>query len=101
MTPSYTVIANYEKELATSQKNFIYGSVYDGIKSGIKENSKSLSGYIKSIKNASIKEYRIVDKNVRITRFDNGVYAVVNYGDTDAVTEFGNVSAKGYITGRG
>ena len=100
MTPSYTVIANYEKELASSQKNFIYGSVYDGIKFGIKENSKSLSGYIKSIKNASIEEYRIIDKNVRITRFDNGVYSVVNYGDTDAVTEFGNVPAKGYITGR-
>lgn len=100
MIPSYTVIANYEKELATSQKSFIYGSVYDGIKSKIKDNTKRLSEYLQSIKNAAIEDYEIIDRNVRITRFDNGVYAVVNYGDFDAETKYGTVLARSFITGR-
>ncbi len=101
MTPSYTVIANYEKELATSQKSFVYGSAYDGIKSDIKSSANKLKDYIESIKDAAVKDYTVIDRNVRITEFDNGVYAVVNYGENEVNTDFGTVAAKSWITGRG
>ena len=37
----------------------------------------------------------------QIKTFDNGVYVVVNFGETEIVTDYGKVSAKSYITGRG
>lgn len=100
MTPSYTVISEYEKELSSSQKSFVYGSVYNGIKSDIEQNAKLMSDYINSIKDAAIKDYKMIDRYVRVTRFDNGVYSVVNYGDQEVQTEFGVVSPQSYITGR-
>ena len=100
MIPSYTLIANFEKELATSQKSFIYGSVYDGIKDGIKADVAQISEYLKSIRGAAITDYEAADQFVRMTKFDNGVVAVVNYGNKEVRTPYGTVPAESWITGR-
>lgn len=100
MIPSYTLIANYDKELATSQKSFIYGSVYDGNKDNIKKDVAQISEYLTSIRGAAITDYEVVDQFVRITKFDNGVFAVVNYGKKEVQTQYGTVPAESWITGR-
>ena len=101
MTPSFTVVANYENELRNSNHSFIYGSVYENqseaLVGSVKENEK----YLNSIKGATITEYTVVNKDVRITKFSNGVWVAVNYGETEADTEYGVVKANSYITGKG
>lgn len=101
MTPSYTVISNYENELRNSKHSFIYGSVYENQKSTLIDTAKANQDYFNSIKGTEIVDYVVVNENVRITKFSNGVYTVVNYGDTDYKSDYGVVSAKSYITGIG
>lgn len=88
-TPSYTIIANYENELRNSNHTFIWGSVYGNQKESFVNDIKVTSKYFNSIKGAEISKYTIVNEYVKITEFDNGAWAVVNYGDTDYESEFG------------
>lgn len=99
MAPSYTVIANYENELKDSKHSFIYGSVYKNQKELLVKDAKENSEYFKSIKGAEINDYIVVNEDIRITKFSNGVTVVVNHGDTEYKSEYGVVSAKSYITG--
>lgn len=101
MAPSYTVVGNYENELRNSNHSFIYGSVYENQKSNMVDTVKANQDYFNSIKGAEISDYTVVNEDVRITKFNNGVYVVVNYGDTDYESEYGIVKANGYITGKG
>ena len=98
-TPSYTIIANYENELRNSNHTFIWGSVYENQKEAFVNDVKATSKYFNSIKGAEISKYTIVNEYVKITEFDNGAWAVVNYGDTDYESEFGVVKAQSFITG--
>lgn len=98
-TPSYTIINNYDNDFINSHYSFIYGSVYSDRKDGFTDGVKSTSKYFESIKGATIKNHTVINKDVRITRFSNGVYSVVNYGDTEYQSEYGKVEPKSFITG--
>lgn len=98
-TPSYTIVANYENELRNSSHTFIWGSVYENQKSNFVDGVKSASDYFESIKGAKIVEYTVINEDVRITGFDNGIRVIVNYGDSDYETELGVVKANSYMMG--
>ena len=100
ISPSYTLTYNYDNELVTSYQSFIFGSSYSGNKTRILEQISSVKEYLSSIKGAKIADYTALSEDVRITRFDNGVYVAVNYGDAEASTAYGSVPAGGWITGR-
>jgi hypothetical protein len=36
-----------------------------------------------------------------VTKFDNGVFTVVNFSEVEIITDYGKVPARSYITGRG
>ena len=97
MAPSFTVINNYDNELITSQHSFIYGSSYSGLKEKIIATSEKIKNYYEEIKNNKIVNYRLLSSDIRITQYDNGVIAVVNYGDSEANTEYGSVPAHSWI----
>lgn len=99
MSPSYTIIANYDNELKDSNNNFIYGSVYEGQKSSFVDKVKENSDYFSSVKGAEIADYIVISKDVRLTKFNNGVWVIVNYSDADYNSQFGIVSANSFITG--
>lgn len=101
MAPSYTVIANYDNELKDSEHSFIYGSVYENQKETLVNQVLENIDYFESIKKAEIIDYIALNEDIRITKFSNGVFTVVNYGNTEYNTEYGVVSAMSYITGMG
>ena len=101
MTPSFTLISNYDKDLATADVPVIYGSVYSGMKNKLISAVTENADFFESVKSAGIKNIKILSNNLHITYFDNGVCVAVNYGDTDAATDYGTVPAKGLLTGRG
>ena len=101
ISPSYTLYYNFENELVTNEHSFIFGSEYKGNKDSIINNINDIKDYLEGINGAIIVDYIRVSDTVSVTKFDNGVYVVVNFGETEIVTDYGKVSAKSYITGRG
>lgn len=101
ISPSYTLYYNFENELVTNEHSFIYGSHYSGNKDDIINTVKGVKEYFSSVEGAEIKEYIRLNDNASVTKFSNGIYAVVNMGDKEIVTDYGNIPAKSYITGRG
>jgi len=101
ISPSYTLYYNFDKELVTNEHSFIFGSHYNGNKEDIINTVTSVKDYLNSINGAAIADYTRLSDAVAVTKFDNGVFTVVNYSDHEVNTVYGKVAAKSYITGRG
>lgn len=99
IAPSYTLTYNYDNELITNEQTMIFGSSYEGNKEKIESAHSDIKDYLKSIDGATVAGYDVISGDVRATRFSNGVYVVVNYGDTAVSTAYGTVEAGGWITG--
>ncbi len=99
IAPSYTLTYNYDNELITNEQTMIFGSSYEGNKAMIESTYGNIKDYLKSIDGATVAGYDILSTDVRVTRFSNGVYTVVNFGDTAVETAYGTVEAGGWITG--
>ncbi|MGN0492390.1 MAG: DUF5696 domain-containing protein, partial [Acutalibacteraceae bacterium] len=100
ISPTYTLTYNYDNELITSDHSFIFATSYSKNINSISEKINSVKSYLSSIDKAKISGYKMLNNDVRITYFDNGVYAVVNYSSEAADTEYGRVAANSFITGR-
>ena len=99
IAPSYTLTGSYDNELITNEQTLVFGSSYEGNKDKIVANYDAIKGYLKSIDGATVVGYDIISADVRVTRFSNGVYAVVNFGDEAVNTAYGTVKAGSWITG--
>ena len=100
ISPSYTLYYNFDSELVTSERSFIFGSHYEGNKDDVVKSVNSVKDYLSSIKGAEIEDYIRLSRTASVTLFDNGVVTVVNYGDAEITTDYGVVAPKSYITGR-
>ena len=100
ISPTYTLAYNYDNELITSDHSFIFATSYSKNINGISEKINSVKSYLSSIDKAKVSGYKMLSNDVRITYFDNGVYAAVNYSSEAADTEYGRVAANSFITRR-
>ncbi len=101
ISPSYTLYYNFDKELVTNEHTFIFGSYYEGNKEDIISEVNSIKEYLNSVKGATITDYVRLSDMSSVTKFDNGVFTVVNFSDEEIITDYGKVPARSYITGRG
>ena len=101
ISPSYTLYYNFDKELVTNEHSFIFGSHFEGNKEDIISTVNSVKAYLDSINGATITDYIRLSDMSSVTKFDNGVFTVVNFSDVDIITDYGKVPARNYITGRG
>ena len=51
---------------------------------------------LKNLGNAKIKSYEIVNDELRITRFDNGMTVAVNYSDNSVLFESAEIKPKSF-----
>lgn len=100
IAPTYTLIDNYDNELITSAHSFMHSSVYSSIKENVLSDINSVSEYLESVNGAEISEYTVIAKDVTVTKFSNGIVAVVNFSDSDYESEIGKVPANSFISGR-
>lgn len=100
ISPSFTLAYSYSNVLITSNHSFIFGCSYYGNKDRIIKEVNSLKNYLESVKGAKIADFSILSNTLRVTLYDNGVYAVVNYGDSAVSTPYGSVPARSWISGR-
>lgn len=101
ISPSYTLYYNFDKELVTNEHSFIFGSHFKGNREDIINTVTSVKDYLDSVEGATVADYVRLSETASVTKFDNGVYTVVNFSDSEIITDYGNVTAKSYITGRG
>ena len=97
--PSFTLSANYENALITSKHSALYGTSAEGGIQNVISTYGRLKEYMQMISDSFIADYTVRD-TLRITTFENGAYAAVNYSDSDVACEYGSVPAHGWIMGR-
>lgn len=98
---SYTAISKWDNSLIDSDYNYFHSSVYSDLKAVISQNIQRLSSYYEKIANAHIVSNKIINDNVRVTEFDNGIMVYVNYGDTQFKTSDVLVAPKDYLIKEG
>lgn len=103
----YTLVGSYDTQLITSGQNVFYGSLYwdevieRGVKTDIVETVAAYKDYFEQVKNAEIIDHKVINDDVRLTVFNNGVSVYVNYGDKDYAAAEGAVTAGGYLVVKG
>ena len=99
---TYTLISEYDTNLITSAQNVFYGSVYwddvieRGVATSIEKTVKEYKELFDKVSNQKIIGHKIINKDVRLTTFENGVSVYVNYGDTEFTEGDIKVAACGY-----
>ncbi len=96
---TYTVIGNYSQALLDIKSKYFYNSLFSDICDDIISDTKHLSEYYEKIDGAHIIHHEILGGGLRRTVYDNGVTVYVNYSDSVAVTDFGDVPSGGYLIG--
>ena len=94
---SYSVIANYDTSLVSSQYRELHQSLYSDIKDEITEAYNSASDFYKSIGNSKIQSYEILSDNMRKTVFENGTLIITNHSEKAEACEYGEIPAKSFI----
>ena len=103
----YTLVGEYNTQLITSAQNVFYGALYwdeaieRGVRTDIVDTVGAYKDYFEQVKNAEIIDHKVINDNVRLTVFDNGVSVYVNYGDKDYAAAEGAVTAGGYLVVKG
>ncbi len=101
---SYSLIGQFSTNLISSAQNVFYGSLYwndtleTGVKDNIIEDVAEYKDFFYSVKGARISDHKIINDNVRMTNFDNGVTVYVNYGNQAVTVDGVEVPARGYIS---
>ena len=102
---TYSLVGEYNTNLISSAQNVFYGSLYwsdiidSGAKDGIVKTVAEYEELFNSVKGAKISNHEIINNNVRVTTFDNGVKVYVNYGDAEETVNGVSVPALGYVKG--
>lgn len=95
---TYTLIANYDTDILTSDPNAFYSAVYEDNADVIKEDIKQYQSVFDAVSNETIAEHNLLSDTLRQTVYANGVTVFVNYADVDVVLYDGSiVSAKGFL----
>ena len=96
---SFSLCNNYNDTIFKSPHSAVAMSVYAGI-------SDTVNGYINELKPllAKLRGARLIsytkEGELSVSRFDNGVTVIVNYGEKDIETELGRVKSMDFIFGR-
>ena len=79
--PSFYITKESSSELIYTNSNDIYSSEYSVFKDLIVEYDKQLKGINEMVKGSLIVGHEILDNEVRIITYDNGIKIYVNYSD--------------------
>lgn len=89
---SFAIIDDYDSELSVSNTFALYATVYEDNKELITNTVSKYADYYDKIKDAEINSFTMLENNVSLTEFDNGVKVYVNYGKNNINTEIGELA---------
>ncbi len=97
IAPSFTLSFNYDNSFASSKFSSIPVSNFNGQKQKIAKTVNEVNIALEKISDSIISQHEIYENGLRVTKFDNGITAVVNYGDDTASYQGKQVAANNYI----
>lgn len=96
ISPTYTLIYDYDNTLITTAYPSLCGSSFEGNKEKIVETVGQISKVLEILDDSAITNHEILNNGLRITTFNNGVKIAINYTD-NALNYNGTViTAKDY-----
>ena len=90
----YTLCENYDTIMTFSQYKGIYGIVYEDNKQNIIDAATKYGDFYKSVATTTIDDHLVINDDVRVTTFANGVKIYVNYSNSAFETADGTVAAR-------
>ena len=94
---AFTLTGSYDQDMRLSGEAMFYGTLYDDQKGQITDMVERSRTYLQSVAGAHIAAHEILENQVTMTRFDNGVTVYVNFGDADASLTQGTVKAGSFL----
>ena len=95
------VIARNSDKIDNTQFYTLYADMYGEWTEKAAKAYKEISGVLKSVSNAKIKEHTVLSDGVRRTAYDNGVTVTVNYNDSEAEVSGEKIPEMGYTVNGG
>ena len=97
--PMWSVMKDYDNSAINISSQQAHNGVYDVWKSKISAAVNETADYYKSISSATISKHELLENGVRKTTYSNGVFVLVNRGNTEQSTELGTLQAGEYKIG--
>ncbi len=101
LTPTFTLLHDYNSAYASSKYPSLYGSSYEGVKDEVVSTAKELAPILKKVNGAALVRHTVVEPGVRLSEFDNGVFIAVNETDTASLVNGKTVEAMNYTVWEG
>lgn len=99
--PHYFMYYGKESELKSTDYSELCGGNYQRVLAKAAKVYKEVKSVKDITKDAVLKEHQVLDANVRVGVYENGIAVYVNYGESDYILKNGNtVPAGGYFVGR-
>ncbi len=92
----YTLLKNYDASYAASVQTNLHSSLYSANKELITQTAAKYADYYAAIKEATIKDYEVLENGVSVTTFDNGVIAYTNPSNEAQAYPGGELAAMGF-----
>ena len=96
VTPTFTLIGEYDNSAVSSRYSVLYAARLDGNMDEIKNECAIFGELLKKIGNSQIINHSISENGLRITKYENGIVTAVNLTDTDLSLGEKTVAAHGY-----
>lgn len=94
---TYGIYKNYDSAITDAVYPVFASGTYEDIKEDIISTTKELSEYYDKINKANILNHSIIDSDLRLTEFDNGIKIYVNYSANEKQTKHGVVKANSWL----
>lgn len=101
LTPTFTVLHDYNSSYVNSKYPSLYGSAFEGIKEDIVNTAKELAPVLAKVEGAALVRHTVIKPGVRLSEYDNGVYIAVNETKAAATVNGKTVEAMNYTVWEG
>lgn len=101
IAPTYTLSYNGSENSITTDYYALPLSSYEGNREQIIEKAEKISELLPLISGSGIESHDILENGLRVTEFDNGIKAVVNYGEIPLEYNGITVESESYTVSEG
>lgn len=96
LSPTYTLVYDYDETLVTSKFSALHGTRFDGNKQKIVNVANKLKPLLDKLSGRTVIKHEILENGLRVTTFDGGIRTVVNESDNNLVFDGVEIAARDF-----
>ena len=101
LTPTFTLIHDYETTYANMGYPSLYGASFEGVKENAVKIIKEVAPVLEKVKGATLVKHTVIEPGIRVSEFSNGVKIAVNETKNAATVMGKTVEAMNYTVWEG